>query len=46
MLAFYEQSPKLGAGDLIHFRKAGYEWSAERFLRALDDAVARGRSLE
>lgn len=42
MLAFHEVSPQLAAGDLIHFRKAGYEWSAERFLKALDTAAAAG----
>lgn len=41
MLAWYEHSPKMGAGDLIHLRAAGYAWSAERFLAALDEAAGR-----
>ena len=31
--------PKLAGRDLIHLTQAGYEWSAERFLQALDQAA-------
>ena len=41
MLSFYEQEPKMAAGDFIHFRRAGYEWSAKRFIQAVDEAVAK-----
>ncbi len=42
MLAFREHDAALAAGDLIHFTRAGYIWSAERFLAALDDAAREG----
>jgi len=43
MLAWRFHDPKLAAGDLIHFTKAGYELSAERFLEALEHAQANNR---
>ncbi len=36
MLGAYYAWPQLGAGDLIHHTKAGYEWLADRFVAALD----------
>jgi len=39
MVAWSLKSPALGAGDLIHLTKDGYEVSAERFLEALEAAA-------
>ena len=36
MVAWSMQQPPLGAGDLIHLTKEGYELSGERFLAALE----------
>ncbi len=35
MIAWALREPAYASRDLIHFSRAGYEWSAERFLEAL-----------
>lgn len=36
MIGWYHADPKLGAGDLIHHTRAGYEFIADRFVEAID----------
>ncbi len=36
MIGWYHTDPKLGAGDLIHHTRAGYELIADRFIEAID----------
>ena len=43
MVAWYLRRPKLGAGDLIHHTRDGYEWIADRFLEALEALEADPR---
>ena len=38
MLIWRQYSPRLAAGDYIHFTPDGYTHSAELFIAALDDA--------
>lgn len=42
MVGWHRADPKLGAGDLVHHTKAGYEWIADRFVAAVDDLEGRG----
>ena len=36
MVGWYHTDPQLGAGDLIHHTRAGYELIADRFIEAID----------
>ncbi|NOY26150.1 MAG: hypothetical protein GXP62_09790, partial [Oligoflexia bacterium] len=45
-IAWSLMNPRLAARDQIHFSAAGYEWSAERFLMAMEQAARESGGLD